>query len=426
MAFKIMEQGRKPNLIWQTFICDTDDDVANLPPNAPAGSRAIVAKNGNLYLLDTQGNWNPMPSNGGGGGGGSDVIINPIITGEEERLNGIEVDGTKYANPREVVIIKSGTNQDITSITYDQIQEVYDEGALPLLSSGLTMYYPLSSAQTGTAGLYTFVSSQYYNTELTYWQVKMEYGQTRWSYKNVKSINTLELYYGVSEITADDIYALYAGTLIPYMWDSDTGTYILGTCIDGNSQLAFDLISLTNDKFIRYKYYFGDADPWSKLELPLSSLAIFYCEPNTTAFNDIVQHALAGRLLVIFDSSDSRYYYGGNVEMLNGDPIAVRFYTIDGGQKTVWYVDSNDNWVQDTITPDSSIYFVEPNDTTFMGIVGAVSDGKLPVINDIANGRCYYVSGYQMVSGTPVAIVFTTLDGAHTWTVDYQDNWTST
>ena len=63
MAFSIIEQGHKPNKIWQTFFCDTDADIDNLPTDCPAGSRAIVAKNGNLYLLDSLGTWNPMPGN---------------------------------------------------------------------------------------------------------------------------------------------------------------------------------------------------------------------------------------------------------------------------------------------------------------------------------------------------------------------------
>ena len=49
--------------MWLTFFCDTDADIANLPTDCPAGSRAIVAKNGNLYLLDSLGTWNPMPGN---------------------------------------------------------------------------------------------------------------------------------------------------------------------------------------------------------------------------------------------------------------------------------------------------------------------------------------------------------------------------
>lgn len=63
MAFSIIEQGHKPNTMWLTFLCDTDADIDNLPTDSPAGSRAIVAKNGNLYLLDSLGVWNPMPGN---------------------------------------------------------------------------------------------------------------------------------------------------------------------------------------------------------------------------------------------------------------------------------------------------------------------------------------------------------------------------
>ena len=63
MAYSIIEQGHKPNASWLTFFCDTDADIENLPTDCPDGSRAIVAQNGNLYLLDSLGVWNPLPGN---------------------------------------------------------------------------------------------------------------------------------------------------------------------------------------------------------------------------------------------------------------------------------------------------------------------------------------------------------------------------
>ena len=202
MAFKIMEQGRKPNTIWQTFFCDTNDDIANLPTNCPAGSRAIVAQNGDLYLLDSLGNWNPMPR----GSGGSNVVANPTLSGSEPDLSGLEVDGVAY--------------------------KVSDVVANPTLSGS---------------------------------------------------------------------------------------------------------------------------------EPDLSGLEV-----------DGVAYAIP------------------------------------------------------SITPSPGISYVVPGSTTFMGIVSDLTNQIFPVINDTVNGRAYYISGYTMVGGQPAAITFSTLDGAHTWTVDYQDNWTST
>lgn len=339
MAFKIIEQGRKPNTIWQEFICDTNDDVANLPTDCPAGSRAIVAQNGDLYLLDSTGAWNPMPR-GGGGGGSSNVVANPILSGGEPSLTGLEVDGDKYKVP------------EVRALIYDS--------------------------------------------------------------------STLEM---------SDLFSFYYGLAIPVLVDYNTGDYVLGTCLD-NNKVAFNAIKIGEGKLVRYTYMLGDQNPWNKEEIPLGMLAILYCEPNSTPFSDIVQAAVSGMLPVIFSYDDYRYYYCGKIEMSDGDPVAVRFYTNDGGQKSSWSVDYQDNWTQDTITSDSSIYFVEPNNTTFMGIVEAVSDGKLPVINDIANGRTYYVSGYTMSGSDPVAIRFCTLEKddsglRYTWTVDYQDNWTN-
>lgn len=63
MAIQCIEIGHKPNTMYSTWIVDTDADIANLPTNCGFGSRAIVAENGNLYVLDSQGTWNPMPGN---------------------------------------------------------------------------------------------------------------------------------------------------------------------------------------------------------------------------------------------------------------------------------------------------------------------------------------------------------------------------
>ena len=62
MAYSITKFGEKPNIIYWEIFCDTDADIANLPA-APLGSRAIVTSNGNLYLVDSTGTWNPMPGN---------------------------------------------------------------------------------------------------------------------------------------------------------------------------------------------------------------------------------------------------------------------------------------------------------------------------------------------------------------------------
>ena len=46
---------------------------------------------------------------GGGGGGGSEVVINPTLTGNEDNVSGIEVDGTKYKVDYQAPLV-SGTN----------------------------------------------------------------------------------------------------------------------------------------------------------------------------------------------------------------------------------------------------------------------------------------------------------------------------
>ena len=53
--FAIMTQsgayGRKE------YICDTDADIANLPKDDNPGSAALIAANGNLYILNCQKEW---------------------------------------------------------------------------------------------------------------------------------------------------------------------------------------------------------------------------------------------------------------------------------------------------------------------------------------------------------------------------------
>lgn len=342
MAFKLMEQGRKPNTIWHTYVCDTNDDVADLPTDAPAGSRALVAKNGDLYLLDSTGAWNPMPRGGGGGGGGSNVVANPILSGDETSLTGLEVDGDKYKVP------------EVRALIYDS--------------------------------------------------------------------STLEM---------SDLVSFYYGRAIPVLVDYNTGDYVLGTCLDSNnSKIAFNAIKVGEGKLVRYTYMLGDQNPWNKEEIPLGMLANLYCEPNTTPFMDIVNAVtIGGQQPLINDIANGRTYYVSGYTMSGSDPVAIRFCTLekdDSGLRYTWTVDYQDNWTSGSYS--DGLYYVVPGTTTFMEIVGLLTKCTQPVINDTVNGRAYYISDYTMVGGQPAAITFSTIGAntPHTWTVDYQDNWTST
>lgn len=39
------------------FVCDTEDDVTDLPTNVVMGSEAIIISSGNVYLMGSTGIW---------------------------------------------------------------------------------------------------------------------------------------------------------------------------------------------------------------------------------------------------------------------------------------------------------------------------------------------------------------------------------
>lgn len=343
MAFKIIEQGRKPNTIWHTYVCDTNDDVADLPTDAPAGSRALVAKNGDLYLLDSTGAWNPMPRGGGGGGGGGDVEANPALTGSEADLNGLKVGDTSYI---------------------------------------------------------------------------------------VRGISPV--FYGTTSISFDDLIRMSEGSKEVVLIDNEN-YHITSVLNLTSSKINFWSFDLDNSSAVVYRYTIGDPDPWNKIEIPFSSLSFLWCTPNSTSFSEIVESLNNGRVPVIAaptTGTNLGSFFLKNIEYSGDDPVAIEFSTIGSGTKYTWRVDPADVWQSGTESSSDGVFWVEPNSTSFLEIVGAIGQNRMPVINDLAGGRAYYVSGYSTNNGDPVAIRFCTLEKddsglRYTWTVDYQDNWTS-
>lgn len=57
----------------QRFICDTPDDVPNLSTTVAQGSTAFIISTSERYMLNGQGQWIKIISNGGG-------TIDPDIT----------------------------------------------------------------------------------------------------------------------------------------------------------------------------------------------------------------------------------------------------------------------------------------------------------------------------------------------------------
>lgn len=66
------------------FLCDYESDVANLPTNRGAGSKAYVIENGNRYILNNQHQWvlQPASSSGGSGSGSTPGEGDIVVLGE--------------------------------------------------------------------------------------------------------------------------------------------------------------------------------------------------------------------------------------------------------------------------------------------------------------------------------------------------------
>ena len=321
---------------------------------------------------------------------------------------------------KEIVYIESQT-VDITSITNEQIKAVVDAGALPVLVDNTTLYYP---AVISSDSYCVFVGYSFGSGAISAYSVAMT-GETTWELKYHPYFESLLLYYNESTISSSDFNALLIGEKTPILFDNDAGAYINSVHYESN-KLIFDAIDLSSGKYVRYSYLVGDPNPWGKIELPIGELANFFCEPNTTTFMEIVEAVQAGRQPIINDIPNGRVYYVAGYTMSGSDPVAIKFSTIDKGIKHVWTVDYTDAWTSETY--GEGLYYVEPSSTTFMTIVELLQNNIQPVINDIVNGRAYYISDYTIVGGQPAAITFSTIGAntPHTWTVDYQDNWTST
>lgn len=159
-----------------------------------------------------------------------------------------------------------------------------------------------------------------------------------------------------------------------------------------------------------------DTSGWRVETAPM----VFWVTYNLTTYAEIAEANRAGRLCVLKQGGAIAILesvYGTEAKFVNVVDSVIQHYTCS----------DNNEW--NTYSDDTqSIYFAQPNASSFMDIVQAVQESKLPVINDLANGRAYYVSDYTMVGGQAAAITFSTIGAntPHTWTVDYQDNWTST
>lgn len=100
MAYKVVgTRGSIQGLTVRNFICDEFGDISSLPTNSKygvkqdgdtvsdelcgIGSRATVASNGDIYILNASGRWVKKRSGSSGGstgGSGSDIRIDNTLT----------------------------------------------------------------------------------------------------------------------------------------------------------------------------------------------------------------------------------------------------------------------------------------------------------------------------------------------------------
>lgn len=58
----MLEQGGIPNIITQIYLCDSENEIKDIPSNAPTGSVVLIlTDNGlNVKMKDNEGNWKEL------------------------------------------------------------------------------------------------------------------------------------------------------------------------------------------------------------------------------------------------------------------------------------------------------------------------------------------------------------------------------
>lgn len=159
--------------------------------------------------------------------------------------------------------------------------------------------------------------------------------------------------------------------------------------------------------------------------IPVPS-STFVAEYGVTTYAEIAAAASAGKTVVaaVTDNGQTSFAYLSDINDSYADFRILTNYNV----AEVTCLASDDSWnVQLYPYSEDPVYYCTPNSTSFSSIINAITKKQLPAINDTTNGRAYYISGYSISGGNPVAIIFRAYDATNVyeWTVDYQDNWTS-
>ena len=62
MGYNTLSQSGHTGYGIKEFVVYTDEDIKTLPIDVPMGSAALVIDSGNVYMMDSQDEWKPLPT----------------------------------------------------------------------------------------------------------------------------------------------------------------------------------------------------------------------------------------------------------------------------------------------------------------------------------------------------------------------------
>lgn len=133
---------------------------------------------------------------------------------------------------------------------------------------------------------------------------------------------------------------------------------------------------------------------WSWRERDLN--AMYWCEPNSTLFTNILAAIGDNRVPIIVDLVNGRGYYVTGLRMdtsISQDyPIEVTFRSYDSGHIYEWTVDYTDTWTSNT-SSIASIFLATYGSTSYSAIASAYAAGKTCAV--VYGGLTYLLTSFS-------------------------------
>ena len=166
------KRGNLDNIVTYESICDTKEDLANIPAQyATLGSIALVIKGEDdmleAYMATSEGEWVPIMMNGGSSGGGSGCDCVHLVL--EEHL----VDEPQT---------KSGGQRYVLNYTFDEITNALINGTVVFLSEETSKKGLLKVDNTPSNYMFSSITAGY-NSEYKYFVTGLDTSHTNlmWS-----------------------------------------------------------------------------------------------------------------------------------------------------------------------------------------------------------------------------------------------------